>query len=385
MLPLILAAALGLSACSALDPDSQSSEPVPVRSPAPVFDPDGTNFGPASARVVDPGWDTAVQEADGMFLSMHEDEDGLDFLAVDSQGEIAWSAQRPRVCSGFLVTAAEDGPVAVLMDQASPSGGSLTTTATGYDLVTGNERWGPVETPGPLLGNGLVFAGPPKDFIGAGGSRTALDPATGNTLAVEDDGTSDDAVKDGSAQVIALLGDHLVRSQGTSIIGEDLHGHRLWTRESADFGMSVSQARETPWEPIGTSHAIVGEADSEARILLDLDSGATVASDIEDAGFDSSSNTLVTIGSDLRGLDDDGTKRWSTPLSDEAEVAAVGAGLIVFDSGTGSRSARDGSLVKNDPAALKATEQFGPPHHISKTGAALIGDPQSPLLVTNQN
>lgn len=360
-----------------------------MRSQAPTFEPENTNSGPTSARVVDPGWDAAAQEAEGTFLSMHEDEDALNFLAVDSSGEILWSAKRPRVCSGFLVTSSDAGPVAVLMDQASPSGNSLTTTATGYDLVTGEELWGPVETPGPLLGNGLVFAGPPQDFIGAGGPRTALDPSTGATLAVEDENKG--TAEDGSSQVIALLGDHLVRSQGTSIIGEDLNGNRLWTRGSEDFDMSVPQAREAPWEPIGTNHAILGDAGSDARILLDLRSGEIVASGIAEAGFDSSSDTLVTIGPRLRGFNDDGTKRWSTPLPEEADLAAVGAGLIVFesgaafDSGSGSRSARDGSLVENDTPMLKATKQLGPPHHISDTGAALVGDPQSPLLVTNQN
>lgn len=353
--------------------EPESSDPTPVGSQAPAFEPDNTDSGPASAKVVNPGWDASAQEAQGTFLSMHENEDGLDFLAVDSTGEILWSAKRPRVCSGFLITSSKDGPVAVLMDQASSSGDSLKSTASGYDLVTGEELWGPVETPGPLLGNGLVFAGPPKDFIGAGGPRTALDPSTGKKLAAED--------ADGSSQVIAVLSDHLVRSQGNTIIGEDLQGQQLWARPSENFGLSVSQAREVPWEPVGVSHAIVGEAGSQERTLLDLRSGATLDSDISEAGFDSSSNTLVTSGSRLRGFNDEGTKRWSKPLPEDSEVASVGAGLIVFESGP-ARSAGDGSPIENEPPLLKVAEAFGAPHHISETGAALIGDPQSPLLAT---
>ena len=74
------------------------------------------------------------------------------------------------------------------------------------------------------------------------------------------------------------------------------------------------------------------------RTLIDMDSGASVDSNIAGAWFDSSSETLVTVGSDLLGFDSDGTKRWNTPLPENAEVAAVGAGLIIFDSESGSLS-----------------------------------------------
>ena len=55
----------------------------------------------AGAGAIDPGWDVAAQEADDVFLSLHEAESDLEFRAVDSDGTILWSAQRPRVCSGF--------------------------------------------------------------------------------------------------------------------------------------------------------------------------------------------------------------------------------------------------------------------------------------------
>ncbi|MDN6330807.1 MAG: hypothetical protein L0J84_15905, partial [Brachybacterium sp.] len=269
---------------------------------------------------------------------MHENDDSLEYRAVGSTGEVLWTAQRPRACSAYLVTTSDDGPIAVLMDQGSPSGGSLTPTASGYDLRTGEKQWGPVETPGPMLGNGLVFAGPPKDFIGTGGPRTALDPSTGDVTAAEGESESEGEGEGESSGVIAMFGEHLVRSQGGSIVGEDPDGHRLWTRAPEDLGMSASEAREVPWEPIGTSHALVGDAGSHTRTLIDLHTGATVDSEIAEAWFDSSSDTLVTVGSRLYGFDVDGTQRWSTPLPENAEAAAVGAGLIAFDSEGGSDS-----------------------------------------------
>ena len=384
ILPACLLTLGSLSACSALDANSESADPRPVHSPAETLRPAETNdSGTAGAResgtgAIDPGWDVAAQEAEDVFLSLHEAESDLEFRAVDSDGTILWSAQRPRVCSGFLVSDSADGPVAVLMDQQSGSSGSLKTTASGFDLHTGENLWGPVEVPGPLLGSGLVFAGPPEDFIGAGGPRTVLDPASGAELAVEDGD---------SPRILALLDSHLVLTDGEELIGEDLEGRRLWTRPVADLGLTAAEARETPWETVGGSHALLGSGGGQ-RTLIDLRSGDTVASGIDGAGFDSHSRTLVTSDSKLHGFDLDGTKRWDAPLDGDGELSAVGAGLVVTESGAGeadengtqTRSADDGQLLD---AAEEATESggFGAPHHIADSGARLVGDPGSPLLI----
>lgn len=413
ILPLALAALLPLSACSALGQETQSSEPKAAGSQAPSFEPSGSGAGAdtgagsaaqgagnesAAAATVDPGWDAPAQEAGGTFLSMHENDDSLEYRAVDSSGEILWTAQRSRACSAHLVTTTADGPIAVLMGQGPTTEDSLTSTASGYDLQTGQKRWGPVETPGAMLGNGLVFASAPKDFIGTGGPRTALNPATGAVAAAEDEdedevpgegGTESPGESDDSRpRVIAMFGEHLVRSQGSDLVGEDLDGDRLWTRAAVDFGMSAAEAREIPWEPIGTSHALLGDAGSEERTLVDLDSGASVDSDISGAWFDSASNTLVTAGSDLQGFNSDGTERWKSPLPENIEVAGVGAGLIVFDSagdGATARSARDGSQADSDAPLLRTIKTLGAPHHIAESGAALVGDPQTPLLITSRS
>ncbi|WP_420095566.1 hypothetical protein [Brevibacterium sediminis] len=385
ILPACLLTLGSLTACSGLDANSESADPRPVHSPAETLRPAETNgsgtagAGESRTGVVDPGWDAAAQEAEGVFLSLHEAETDLEFRAVDSDGTVLWSAQRPRVCSGFLVSDTADGPVAVLMDQQSGSNDSLKTRASGFDLHSGKKLWGPVEVPGPLLGSGLVFAGPPEDFIGAGGSRTALDPANGAELAVE---------HGDAPRILALLDGYLVLADGEELIGEDLEGRRLWTRPLAALGLTAAEARETPWEAVGGSHALIGSGGHQ-RTLIDLRSGKTVADGIYGAGFDSHSRTLVTSDSKLNGLDLDGTKRWDAPLDGDAELAAVGAGFVVTEAGAGgdaddegtqTRSADDGRILD---AAEEATESgdFGAPHHIADSGARLVGDPGSPLLI----
>lgn len=383
VLPACLLTLASLTACTGLDENSASTDPRPVHSPAETLDPpekhtpSTTGTGDGKTGVVDPGWDMAAQEADGVFLSLHENGADLEFRAVDSAGTILWTALRPRVCSGFLVSESEAGPVAVLMDQQSGSNGSLATTASGFDLHTGRILWGPVEVPGPLLGSGLIFAGPPQDFIGEGGPRVALDPATGKRLATENED---------SPQVITLLGSHLILADGERLIAQDLNGHRLWIRDAADLGVSADEARETPWEAIGGSHALLGSAGDRQRTLIDLRSGAAVASNIDSAGYDAGSHTLITADAQLHGFDLNGTKRWDAPLADDAELSAVGDGRIVTEAGTGNgpdgtetRSASDGQTIdgaEHDPA----TRRFGAPHHIAETGARLFGDPDSPLL-----
>lgn len=387
---LVLAA---LTSCAGVEGAGDSVDPHTAGSPAAEFTPATTDGADSAAdatgdedgaRTVDPGWDMAAQEADGIFLSLHETDTAIEFRAVDSTGTVVWTAQRPRVCSGFAVFESERGPVAVLMDLESSATGVMRTTASGFALDSGKRMWGPVEVPGPLLGSGLVFAGPPQEIIGVGGPRTVLNPGTGEAIA--DEGTD-------SSQVIALLGSTLIRGDGDELSGEDLDGNRLWTRPAEDFGASVAELRETPWTAIGSTHALLGDAGDQERILIDLRTGDDVATGIEEAGFDPQSRTLVTADGSLHGLDLDGTTRWETPLADDAQLTAVGDGLIVVESDSSTeagggdappaatgdydtRSADDGRRLKS------AGDTLGAPHHIAETGARLIGDRSSPLLVT---
>src|SRR5699024_11035203 len=63
---------------------------------------------------------------------------------------------------------------------------SWQTTASAYDLATGERLWGPVDVPGTVQGPGLVFGeSAPASTMGDTGARLALDPATGEVAADE--------------------------------------------------------------------------------------------------------------------------------------------------------------------------------------------------------
>src|SRR5699024_12363937 len=130
----------------------ESSDPQPVHSRAAALDGDDGGADGSGAdgglSVVDPGWDVAVQESEGVFLSLHEADSDLEFRAVDSDGTILWSATRPRVCSGFLVSVSEYGPVAVRMDHQSYGKDTLDAMASGIDLSSGVKVCVPVEMTG---------------------------------------------------------------------------------------------------------------------------------------------------------------------------------------------------------------------------------------------
>lgn len=135
--------------------------------------------------VLDPGWDTDAQYADGVYLAAGEHDGVLEFTSVDVHGRVLWAVQRPASCTGFAVTTDADGrALAVLGDLQTSSDALAATTASAYDLTTGEHVWGPVEVRGPYQGPGLVFAAPPEGFMGETGPRVALDPTT--TLAGED-------------------------------------------------------------------------------------------------------------------------------------------------------------------------------------------------------
>src|SRR5699024_12445799 len=127
-LPACLLTLTSLTAGAGLDSAGESSDPQPVHSPAAALDGDARAADGSGAdgglSVVDPGWDVAVQEAEGVFLSLHEADSDLEFRAVDSAGTILGSATRPRVCSGFLVGEPEAGPGAGPRDEQADGNGT---------------------------------------------------------------------------------------------------------------------------------------------------------------------------------------------------------------------------------------------------------------------
>lgn len=162
----------------------------------------------AGQTLLETGWGTPPQEADGVFLAPGDSGGKLTFTTVDSEGTALWEAERPLSCTGFTLTTDDQQPLAVLTDIEEDAEGSPLgePTVTAYDLHTGEEVWGPVEVPGPHQGPGMVFAAPPQQSLGDLGPAVVLHPATGEILF--------DEREDESLQV---LGEH----HGTILVAED--------------------------------------------------------------------------------------------------------------------------------------------------------------------
>ncbi|MGO1833428.1 MAG: hypothetical protein ACTH0C_02025, partial [Actinomycetaceae bacterium] len=158
----------------------------------------------------DPGWSSAPQEHDGVYLAPATGSGTLEFRAVDSDGEALWTAERPLSCTGFTVSTGPDGePIAVLTDTGTTDDTFAGVTATAYDLVTGAEVWGPVDVPGPYQGPGLVFAAPPEGPMGDTGRRTALDPRTGDPSVTEGEDDVDRVIGEYGGIVLTVAGETL--------------------------------------------------------------------------------------------------------------------------------------------------------------------------------
>src|SRR5699024_9302255 len=188
------AVALVLAACSSGDGATESTEidpdPIALDRAASTVDL-GDEHVPApfaDREIVDPGWSTPPKTRDDLFLGLRPlDDSTLEFTATDESGRIHWAARRPLTCTGFTLTTVEGRPLAVLSDLRPGTDSVTITTVTAYDLASGEEMWGPVEVPGGHVGPGLVYSEVPTATLGETGPRVALDAATGEVVADEQD------------------------------------------------------------------------------------------------------------------------------------------------------------------------------------------------------
>ncbi|WP_447925486.1 hypothetical protein [Georgenia muralis] len=350
---LVLAA---LAGCADTGDDGAPVDPTPVvvGETAPTA-PTGASLPLPLApfRMVEPGWDQVPEELDGIFLGLAEptadgdtfdgdmsdgdmsDGDGADgdtvdgaalrFVAADEQGTVLWEAARPPSCTGFALTRAGDRALAVLTDLAPTDDAVAGTTATAYDLTTGERVWGPVEVPGPHHGPGLVFsAAAPRATVGETGSRVVLDPATGEVLADESDGSDTAVVGEYDGTVLTAVDGELVATDAAG-------GTTAWRVSLASLGLdgtptAVAGARP----PHGT--ALLGEPGDATGALVDLADGAVLATDVADARRDPSSGTVVALGEEgVTGLPATG-EPWEVPVAD-TRLAAAGGALVYMRVG----------------------------------------------------
>lgn len=325
-----------------LDSDAPALEELDLTLPEPLV----------GREIVDPGWTTTPAELDNMFLGIAEpgeDSDALRFIALDSSGTLLWQAERPPSCSGFALTRDGETPVAVLTD-IDTSGDSMQTTASGYELGTGEQLWGPVDVPGPHVGPGAVFAEPaPGAAMGDTGPRIALDPGTGEQLFAEE---RDD---EGTLQGAALIGEYeglMLRGEDGELIAEDASGAELWRSELA--GAAEAESVAGTQAPHGS--ALVSNEDEDG-LLLNLSDGATIATDVSDVQQDAASATYVTLeGEVLRAYDDTG-QLWSQPVDADTRLAAAGGVLIFLRS---QEEVAAHNVVTGEVAEAYASGKEGP-------------------------
>ncbi|WP_218221027.1 hypothetical protein [Nesterenkonia sp. Act20] len=390
---LISVLALSLGACAT----EQAQEPTSQEEAAPAsvsVDPDPVRVESAAKDAelddvhlpvhltdlvsVDPQWDTPPQVHDDVFLAPGEQDGRLVFSAVAADGTVLWTAERPLSCSGFALTSAGDRSLAVLTDLTEPGQSAETlgtTTATAYDLHTGEEVWGPVEVPGPHQGPGLVFAERGDEPLGDTGQRVALDAQTG------------ERVGDGADVVGEFYGTVVVTDDGDLAASASGSAGDQW-RVPADDG-----AADLDSEPVvspATSRlppgsALIGSPE-DGYGLWDLNEGKLLESDLDDAMFDIMAQTWVAVRDEtLIGLDPSGEELWSTDFDQEPQLLSAG-GVMAYVLTEGKDLGIYNTVTGNEARVYDPLEDGETAVPLAFTeGAATVVDTGSELLlVTDQ-
>ena len=296
----LLALAL-LGGCS--DPGEQLDRTPhhPSEDGAPVVDANEVRIPAAyeGALVIDPGWDGPVLEHDGTFLAASKLEHALRYTAIDSAGNVLWAAERPPECTGFTITETAQGrALAVLTDTAAES-----TTASAYDLKTGKVVWGPIPTPGPHHGPGLVFGTHGED-ANPNLQRTTLDPTTGRPSA------RSAALADGTS----IIGEHhetLLLLDGPVFSAHAGTGTTLWSTDLSDAGWSSEN--EVLVENIDSRSGLITlRLDESTHALIDMHDGSVEAKAVHGTATDLATETrLILQERTLEAFSASGQRLWS--------------------------------------------------------------------------
>ncbi|SLN00444.1 COG1475: Predicted transcriptional regulators [Brevibacterium yomogidense] len=365
-----MAAALTLTACTShgvtegQDPaevegldrvPNASSEHLPAADTSDVRLP--TQFD--QLVTVEPTWDLPVQRGGDVFLSAEETDRALVYRAVDSTGTVLWTAQRPLACAGFVVTQDSEGRNLAVLTDAETSDSSLSiTTASAYDLGSGEQVWGPVEVPGPHTGPGLVFAAPPEGFMGESGESVALDPTTGEPLG--DDG-----------RVIGEFDGTVLRVEGDDVTAET-GSDDAWSTPLSEIGGGASSLE---------AHAAASAADGLALLdtgdgtgpLLDLDSGEVLGETVHDAAHDAGAGITAFLDADgLTVRDAHGEQQLAMSVREGTTLEAVVGALVYLRDGS---SVRVHNGVTGRVAQAYAQDGEGPvavPDLVTEKGAGTL-------------
>ncbi|WP_300345799.1 hypothetical protein [Nesterenkonia sp.] len=367
-----IAALLALAACTS---DSERQEPnykpapQTVESQAPEADDQDLRlpYQLEELPLLDPGWASPPQQAGGIYLAPGETNGTLTFTAIDTDGTILWQAERPLSCAGFTLTNDGTQDLAVLTDLEPDEDSFGATTATAYNLETGEQVWGPVEVPGPHQGPGLVFAAPPEEHFGDLGPKVVLDPATGEALYDED--------ADSNTNVIGEY-------HGTVLVAEDEQIHAYsspaqdleWSLSLSDNGWPRDQVYGADSTNSGfLTGALIGvEADNQT--LVDLTTGEIIANDLRDAAQDPTTGTWIALGEDLAGYDETGEQIFTNPDAEDLQtIEGIGGVMVYLRTSDGRIQVHN--VVSGDVAQAYDPEGQGiiaTPTYISEVGAAVV-------------
>jgi len=330
-------------------------------------------------RVVDPGWGVTPQELDGVFVAPRERDGSLEFMAVAADGTVLWVAERPISCTGYALTTTNSGnALAVLTDTTTSTGTTdtaIATTATAYDLHTGDQVWGPVEVPGPHLGPGLLFGAPPANYMGDTGPQAALDPTTGEIAVSEEN-------LEGGTIVGEFHGTVLITKPGELMAISTAGGETLWRLALQDYGWQAEDIASSPEARPGRGSAFV-QVDDGSDALIDLGDGTVLGTALRDAATDTVTGVHVVVtGTTIRGHDHDGDEMWGQPIADETSIMGIGASVVYLQDHNGLRvhDLRTGELVQaHEP---DHTGSMLVPVRVTATGAAVVTDQTHYYLVT---
>lgn len=380
--------AVALAACTSAPEQSEGSTPAEQLDLQREPRPDGDQLPAATAEelwlpyqtqelaLVTPPWPTgAAQERDGVFVAPQETDGALEFSAVDDEGTTLWWAQRPASCTGFVLTSTSDGQDIVVLADVEEASEGLATTASAYDLHTGEQVWGPVEAPGPHRGPGLVYAEMPDTF-GEPEGALALDADTGQALPVPE-----------QAQVIGEYGGAVLAVDDTQVT----------TLEPAEDGFDVRwEVPLSEYDWAGDEVAAVAGTDpgpdvtlldvgTGGPVLLDLTDGDVLAEDVRDAVTDVATGAQVILdGEGLHGIDPDGGHAWSASAGAEAQFHAAGGALVyLLDDG----AVRVHNTLTGEVATgydSQGSGEIAIPELIAPTGAVLLTAGDASMLATTR-
>ncbi|GAA2008728.1 hypothetical protein GCM10009799_40550 [Nocardiopsis rhodophaea] len=302
----------------------------------PPLDPD------ALARLPVDGPPAAVGEGFiGTVLPTDEDPE-LTFVLTDADGTSRWSRSVNPSCTSFTVSRTDGRDIVVLLDNDfDPLRGEADppTEASGYDAVTGERLWGPVDVPGAVIGPGLVFGDMPGTVVSDdAGATVALSPADGSVQADETDGVVIDHEHNG---VLLVEEDGELRARDT------VSGRELWS------GSDLRPPKGAGGRRVGYARAVEGDG---ARVLLSwtpADGGGRPITTVNDLRTGTTVAVLPDEVVEPRALSDP-----VTGVLVATSVADADGFVAAYDGETGRELWRD-ATADYAPRTLLGGKLFG--------------------------